>query len=99
MRNLNWRELNLWNHDDVRSICIQQRFYTRGDCEAYEKMLRFVDNNEPTFENLLTVTGDIYNHSDVDAIREYGGLSSEEVFQYIYNYIAGVVTHHIELAE
>lgn len=98
--NLNWKEAKSWRREDVRSICIQDGYYTRGDCSAYEAMLSFVDNNEPTPENILTVVDDIYQHSDIDRIMEEGGVSENEVFTSIYfNLVNGAVTNYIELAE
>jgi hypothetical protein len=100
MLNLNWKEKRIWNRDDVRSICIQDRYYTRGDCSAYEAMLKYVDNNEPTLDNILIIVDDIFHHSDIDRIMEEGGVSENEVFTSIYfNLVNGAVTNYIELAE
>lgn len=56
-----------WSADKVRSMCIKLDRYTCGDNEAYNKMLAFVDNNEPTPENIAIVAEDIRRHSDLTA--------------------------------
>jgi hypothetical protein len=70
----NFREDKRWSSSSVRSMCIKRDRYTRGDCAAYEKMLDFVSNNEPTLENIEKVAADIVEHSDLSSY----GMSFEE---------------------
>ncbi len=53
----------VWGYDTVRRACIRNDLYTRGDCEAYDKMLAFVEKTEPTTKAVYTVAKDIAAHS------------------------------------
>lgn len=53
----------MWSAGRVRQACIGNDLYTRGDNEAYSKMLGFVDNHEPTTEAMYRVAKDIADHS------------------------------------
>ena len=75
----NFREEKRWSASSVRSMCIKNDRYTRGDCAAYEKMLDFVNKNEPTLENIERVAADIVNHSDLSSY----GLSFDECVEAI----------------
>ena len=57
-----------WHRDDVRRTCIEQNWYTCGDCEAYEKMLDMVEHTTPTTENIYRVAKDICDHSEYQTI-------------------------------
>ena len=57
-------ETRKWYSSDVRTMCIRNEFYTCGDNEAYGKMLSFVNENEPTNENIYKVASDIQKHSE-----------------------------------
>lgn len=68
----------VWTAYDVRCYCVNRNFYTRGDNDAYGKMLDFVRDNPPTARNVELVAIDIISHSsslysifhdgDIDAI-------------------------------
>lgn len=53
----------MWSATGVRSACISNDLYTRGDNEAYSKMLGFVDGHQPTTEAIYRVAKDIADHS------------------------------------
>ena len=52
-----------WSFETVRQACIRNELYTRGDCEAYDKMLQFVERNEPTTKAMYLAAKDIAEHS------------------------------------
>ena len=60
---------------DVRQLCIQHQFYTRGDCKAYENMLDECGVIR-TVSQLEHIAKDIVDHTSED--NEY--LSSYEPF-------------------
>jgi len=68
-----------WSASDIRGLCVEKNWYTCGDCSAYEEMLGFVYNNEPTKENIFKVAVDIFNHSDVATIQACCGYSEKEL--------------------
>ncbi len=53
----------IWGYETVRQACIRNDLYTRGDNEAYSKMLEFVEKVEPTTKAVYTVAKDIADHS------------------------------------
>lgn len=53
----------MWYADRVRQACIRNDLYTRGDNAAYNKMLDFVDGNEPRMDVMYKVAKDIFEHS------------------------------------
>ena len=68
------KEIKLWNGDDVRKMCIKHRYYTAGNCEAYGKMLAYVDNHKPTKNAIYKVAKDIVEHS---YFEEYNSPTKE----------------------
>ena len=63
-------ETKTWCLDDVRSLCIERDYYTRGTCKDYDKMLHFVATHEPTKMNIYKVAKDIVEHSNLDRYSE-----------------------------
>ena len=60
-------EKERWCSNSVRTICINNEWYTRGDNSAYSLMLEFVDTAPPTTENIYSVAEDIRIHSNTEA--------------------------------
>lgn len=54
---------------DVRQLCIEEQYYTRGDCFAYQDMFDMcgVIQNE---EQVMKIAQDIKDHSDTSAETE-----------------------------
>ena len=52
-----------WNSASVRQVCIDHDLYTRGDNEAYARMLLSVGASMPSYENLYLIAKDICVHS------------------------------------
>lgn len=52
-----------WGSSLVREACIRNSLYTRGDNEAYMKLLDYVDDHEPTTKSLYIAASDINRHS------------------------------------
>lgn len=51
--------------DDVRSLCITKRWYTRGTNEQYSELAAFVEDlEEATTADLVIIANDILEHSD-----------------------------------
>lgn len=49
----------------VREMCIRYDYYTCGDCESYERMLRNADNieTETEMQEVKQIAIDIFDHS------------------------------------
>lgn len=56
-----------WNSSDIRNMCVENGWYTRGDIASYSEMLESVEAHEPDLAMIFAVANDIYNHSVVDA--------------------------------
>ena len=64
-----YREFRKIDSDMVRSMCIRESYYTRGDVDAY------------TMDDLEEITENILEHSDVNSFCGQYGCSEEELFQ------------------
>ena len=74
-----------WNYSGVRRVCIENRLYTRGDCDSYENMLDRVDKMEPTVENIYLIAKDICEHSKNQTITNIMFiLEQDAVFTFFY---------------
>lgn len=60
-----YRKTDYWFVDDVRQLCIDSKFYTKGTNKEYSEMLEYVkDHPYPTDNDILVVANDIAKHSD-----------------------------------
>ena len=53
-----------WNSSDIRNMCIENGWYTKGDIASYSQMLDCVDCHQPELSVIFAVAKDIYDHSD-----------------------------------
>lgn len=60
------KEAKKWNADRVRSMCIRNDYYTKGNNAEYADMLETVDTVEPTTDNIMLVAMDISKHSEME---------------------------------
>ena len=60
---------------DLRALCIEQNWYTRGDNADYAKILHFADSSEMTVSNIAFIAEDIIEHTPE---RAFEGLSPTE---------------------
>ena len=74
----------IWS-GDLRQTCIKNKWYTRGDCRAYENLLNMCrePHTELTDELLTDIVLDIEAHSDFDELTAVNNLSREELLEYI----------------
>lgn len=67
MRKLVIKNIFVLDMEHVRIACIDNKWYTRGNSEDYDAILKFVEKNKynmvETPENVLFVAQDIYHHS------------------------------------
>ena len=58
--------------EDVRQVCIENNYYTRGDCKAYEEMFSMLDYRSKVSDSnissgrLYDIAEDIKDHSDTE---------------------------------
>ncbi len=70
-----------WSPDSVRSACIRNELYTRGNNAAYSRMLNYVGvaAGGPTLGNLYLVAKDIWEHSENQTITNIMYILENEV--------------------
>ena len=60
------------NRDKIRQHCINNNYYTCGNCREYERMFEMADN-AVTDEEIIAVGRDIWEHSDMEDFIASGG--------------------------
>lgn len=55
--------IRIWSPSKFREACVANRLYTRGDNEAYSRLLEWVWTVPPTLNNLYLAAEDICEHS------------------------------------
>lgn len=65
--------------DRVRSMCINNDYYTHGTCEDYAEMFEMCKVENPTTEDFAEIATDILYHSDKRKMKERTGLSTHEL--------------------
>lgn len=60
----NYNFVQVLTADDVRQVCIDNQYYTKGDCQAYENM--FEHCGYVSAESLEHIATDIKFHSDTE---------------------------------
>lgn len=66
-----YRRVEKLNTDSLRNFCINNRFYTHGDCVAYDNMFRVARKYRGGVEILEQVAEDIYDHSGYDELERF----------------------------
>ena len=67
--------------EDVRSFCIHNNLYTRGDNEDYNKMLQSLKPHNCTPQSVIAIAKDIAEHSDQQDAKI--DLSLENIIFYL----------------
>lgn len=74
-----YSEIRKLNSDDLRTLCIKEQWYTRGNSDEYCELLSSVDKMENvTTDNIVEVATDIYSHSDFEDDKA-DGYTIEEI--------------------
>lgn len=89
------------HRDSIYNLCVSQQYYTCGDCEAYEKMLGYVDSLndiqlDKVADAVYIIANDIYDHSNIEKMQSEYGCSKEEILQAIYFEVGRCVEFHLE---
>ena len=58
------KEVRTWNMEDLRNFCIRRNYYTRGDCKAYDRLLKMT-YVKPDMDVLRMAAEDIARHSNL----------------------------------
>lgn len=68
-----------WSGAEIRLMCIRKNYFTCGDSDAYNKMLKYVDEVPPTVSNIYMVAECIYRHSDTEELMRLYGFDKNEL--------------------
>ena len=68
-----------WSGAEIRLMCIRKNYFTCGDSDAYNKMLKYVDEVPPTVTNIYMVANCIYRYSDTEELMRQTGLDKNEL--------------------
>ena len=61
------KELRKLSMEKIIRMCIDNDFYTCGDCEEYDRMLTYANNvKRATTKEIEKIATDIKEHSDTD---------------------------------
>ena len=60
------KERRTLRSDDVRRLCIEKNWYTRGDCEEYNKVLKLSNCEDVTTDLIVKIAEDIKAHSNTE---------------------------------
>lgn len=62
------RIANRIDMSNLRQMCIDHKYYSCGDCKAYDSMLtRYKDDKDVSAEEIYDLAKDIKEHSDTEA--------------------------------
>lgn len=66
-----WREIRHISADNLRRLCIHQRWYTKGDNAAYNHLLIDLAENKKnlTTRDIIEIAEDIAAHSDLSEVE------------------------------
>lgn len=54
----------------LRGMCIRCNWYTHGSIESYDNMFKMCRKNNITTSQLFEIAKDIYEHTNLDNVRE-----------------------------
>ena len=77
-----YREIRKIDNTKVRSICIRENYYTRGNNTDYSHLLDDLCDfrKDLTMDDLEEIAANILNHSDVDNICDKYDCEKDEIF-------------------
>lgn len=63
-----YREIRKVRGSDLRNLCIKNNWYTKGDCEDYERLLGELSTAKGniTTADIIEIAEDIANHSELE---------------------------------
>lgn len=75
--------------DDLRNLCIENRWYTRGNNADYMYLLNHVDSIENvTTDDIVEIATDIISHSDINLDDERFEHICWEILEICHSFIA-----------
>lgn len=81
----------------VRTMCIENEYYTRGTCEEYESMFEMCEAENASTDIIENVACDIVAHSDIHELKKrFGCLTCELVSNVMFELINDCTVTFIE---
>ena len=58
-----YREVRVIHMEELKNLCIRERWYTSGNCREYQNMLSMCKKDNITTNDIVTIAQDIMNHT------------------------------------
>jgi len=85
------QEIKNLTGNNIMCMCIQEKFYTAGTNDHYERLLNWVNKASVTPTNIYKIAVDIYYHTPLEYWEPYG-YSREEALEHIMFLIGKRIT-------
>ena len=79
------RFIVMWSK--VRSLCIRENYYTKGNNKEYEYLLFTLCDKGTTLNDILKIATDIYNHSEKEILDKKYKECNKDTVKVIAEYI------------
>jgi len=64
---MRYQETRIIFTEDLRKLCVEQNFYTKGNIDEYENLLGFVDSKiSLNSDDFIFLAKNIYTHSETE---------------------------------
>lgn len=60
-----YKEVRKLGRHNMRALCIDRNWYTKGDNEEYEILLKMAEKENITTDDIVEMASDIAEHSDI----------------------------------
>lgn len=57
------KEIRMMTRESLRQLCMNNGWYTKGDCNAYENLMQRTEQENLTTEDIVEMAEDIAKHS------------------------------------
>lgn len=78
--------------DELRQMCIENNYFTLGDCDAYARLLNWINRCKSIeSSDVMAIADYIYTYSDVEDECKMFGCTEDEYFNNVYFNIGEIV--------
>lgn len=60
------KEIRMMTRESLRQLCMNNGWYTKGDCNEYENLMQRTEQENLTTEDIVEMAKDIAKHSDTE---------------------------------
>ncbi len=92
-----YKEHKFMTSEDLRKICITNKFYEQGNNEEYAEFLNSVKNAEMNSDKVVELAQNIVDHSD-ESVKEIKRLCGFQTFGETFIYIMELIAEKIRIS-